>query len=108
LKDYPWPGNVRELKRVCEQLSLTSPLPMIREEEVRSLLRPSLKSAVATGTIDFHLGLSALLQNFEKTVLTQALLQFQKDIDRSAQALQVSRSNLYKKIKDYDIDLEKI
>ena len=29
LKVYAWPGNIRELKRVCEQLSLTSPLPSL-------------------------------------------------------------------------------
>ena len=112
LKNYSWPGNVRELKRVCEQLSLTAPLPMIRQEEVQSILRsvPGSLSAGSTSfcTQDLHLGLNALVGQFEKSVLLEALDHFEKDIERVSQVLQVSRSNLYKKIKDHQIDLEKI
>lgn len=105
LKKYNWPGNVRELKRVCEQLSLTSPLPFIREVDVMNWLRPT---ATPTGApsytaIDFAKGLNALVEEFEAHVIRTCLKQT-SDIEQTAKTLQVSRSNLYKKIKDYRIE----
>ncbi|MGZ3771369.1 MAG: sigma-54-dependent transcriptional regulator [Bdellovibrio sp.] len=106
LKKYNWPGNVRELKRVCEQLSLTAPLPFIRSEDM-AWLKPA---AVTTGTpsytaIDFNKGLNTLVEEFESHVIRTCLKQ-SKDIEVAAKSLKISRSNLYKKIKDYKIDEE--
>ncbi len=113
LKTYSWPGNVRELKRVCEQLSLITPLPLIRQQDVDGLLRPgnyglAAKSSSGIAAEDLHLGLNTLVERFEKTILIDALSKYEKDIERVSQVLQVSRSNLYKKIKDHHIELEKL
>lgn len=107
LKTYNWPGNVRELKRVCEQLSLTSPLPLIRKEDVQSWLKPSTTASVAgvTQNLDFNKGLNSLVEEFESYVIRSCLKQT-TDIEHAARVLQVSRSNLYKKIKDYQIEEE--
>jgi DNA-binding NtrC family response regulator len=108
LKKYNWPGNVRELKRVCEQLSLTSPLPFIRAEDVTSWLRPAAAgsdSAPSYTAIDFNKGLNPLVEEFEAHVIRTCLKQT-KDIEDAAKILQISRSNLYKKIKDYKIEEE--
>ncbi|MNL50061.1 DNA-binding transcriptional regulator DhaR [compost metagenome] len=96
---------MRELKRVCEQLSLVSPLPMIRDEDVSAWLKPA---ATATGApsytvIDFNKGLATLVEEFETHVIRSCLKQTQ-DVEAAASLLQVSRSNLYKKIKEYKID----
>lgn len=104
LRGYNWPGNVRELRRVCEQLCLLAPLPIIRAEDVRRVL-PSLAQS-ATGTleqVDLSLGLEQLLVRYEATVIRQALLK-NSDIDETAKILGISRSSLYKKIKDYNIE----
>lgn len=106
LKKYNWPGNVRELKRVCEQLSLTSPLPFIRGEDVSAWLKPSganHSGAPSYTVIDFNKGLNALVEEFESHVIRSCLKQT-KEIEEAAKVLQVSRSNLYKKIKDYNLD----
>ena len=105
LKKYNWPGNVRELKRVCEQLSLTSPLPFIREEDVLNWLKPAATppGAPSYTAIDFNKGLNLLVEEFEAHVIRTCLKQT-SDIESAAKVLQVSRSNLYKKIKDYNID----
>ncbi|MBV2169314.1 MAG: sigma-54 dependent transcriptional regulator [Bdellovibrio sp.] len=107
LKKYNWPGNVRELKRVCEQLSLTSPLPFIREEDVNNWLRPAATPAGAPSytSIDFNKGLNTLVEEFEAHAIRTCLKQTQ-DIEEAAKVLKVSRSNLYKKIKDYKIEEE--
>lgn len=108
LKKYNWPGNVRELKRVCEQLSLTSPLPFIRAEDVLGWLRPTAVSTEGIPSytaIDFNKGFNTLVEEFEAHVIRTCLKQT-KDIETAAKILQISRSNLYKKIKDYKIEEE--
>jgi DNA-binding NtrC family response regulator len=102
LKQYPWPGNVRELRRVCEQLSLTSPLPLIRREDVNTLLRPALNFS-SQESYDVTKGLSPLVEEFEARVIVQCL-KANSDIEKTADILKISRSSLYKKIKDYRID----
>lgn len=104
LKGYNWPGNVRELRRVCEQLCLVAPLPIIRAEDVRRVLPSMAQSAAGTlEPVDFSLGLEQLLARYEATVIRQALLK-NSDIDETAKTLGISRSSLYKKIKDYNIE----
>ena len=103
LREYAWPGNVRELKRVCEQLILTAPLPVLRREDVLQVIRPSAQSSGARpAAVDFNLGLSGLVNDFESQILQKAL-SMHNDIDEVARLLKISRSSLYKKIKDHGI-----
>lgn len=107
LANYNWPGNVRELKRLCEQLSLTSPLPLIRSDDVQPWLKviDQRQDPAHYQTIDLNRGLNQLVAEFEAHVVRTALKQT-KDIEEASVLLKVSRSNLYKKIKDYQIDEE--
>ncbi len=104
---YNWPGNVRELKRVCEQLSLTSPLPLIREEDVQAWVQSPRKVTKDSSyqALDLQRGLNSLVSEFEILVIRTAIKQ-SDDIEGAASLLKVSRSNLYKKIKDYNIEEE--
>jgi DNA-binding NtrC family response regulator len=101
LRSYSWPGNTRELKRICEQLSLTSPLPIIRAEDLSRWLGQQ-KVQVQAGALDLQQGLDTLVAGFEKIVVEQAL-QTTQDVDSAAHLLKISRSSIYKKIKDYSI-----
>lgn len=108
LNSYDWPGNVRELKRIVEQLCLISPLPIIRSSDVQSLLSMSSKmygksTALLNESVNLEQGLEIVLKAFEKKMIETALRQFHSDIDETAKFLKVSRSNLYKKIKDLKI-----
>lgn len=100
--DYSWPGNVRELKRVCEQLALVAPLPVIRAEDVQRLIRFQTQSGNIEN-LDYSAGLNALVEGFEGKVILSCLKKL-NDVDEAARVLQVSRSNLYKKIKDLNLD----
>jgi transcriptional regulator with PAS, ATPase and Fis domain len=102
LQEYHWPGNVRELKRVCEQLILIAPLPVLRREDVLAVIRPPAQGVSAAAVLDLSRGLSELVNEFEAQILQKALGQ-QNDIDEVARTLKISRSSLYKKIKDHDI-----
>jgi DNA-binding NtrC family response regulator len=124
LQNYNWPGNVRELKRVCEQLSLVTPLPIVRGIDVESLLKIPIDLAVSTNSsahssetsedrssdsshfnisAPIELGLNELVSRFEKQVIEIALKKH-KDISKVIEILQISRSSLYKKMKDPNIE----
>ena len=105
LKNYSWPGNVRELKRICEQLVLTSPLPMITTDDVRQILLRSNPAAIADFPLDRLASLDNFLAEQEKKII-QACLDKTKNIDQTCELLKVSKSNLYKKIKDHGLSYE--
>lgn len=108
LQKYSWPGNVRELKRVCEQLVLTSPLPIIRAEDVKKFLsftsenQPELMSEE---NVFQTMSLENFMNSQEKKFL-ELTLKKNKNIDQAAGSLKISKSNLYKKIKDHGIVYE--
>lgn len=102
MQEYNWPGNIRELKRVCEQLALVAPLPVIRSEDVLKIIAPKFQASSAID-LDFTDGLEKMLEQHEITIITNALKRW-NDIEEVTKVLKVSRSNLYKKIKDYNID----
>lgn len=104
MKNYNWPGNVRELKRCCEQLMVSSPLPIVRKEDVLAIISPnfSMDGGGRGENVDFSLGLQVLLQKYEARVIDTALKEY-SEIDDAAKALKISRSSLYKKMKDYNL-----
>ena len=96
---YSWPGNVRELKRVCEQLLVQAPLPLIRGEDVRYCLPLSpLSTSFGEDPKSPQKSLQDLIGGFEAEAI-KTCLQQTKSIEETSQILQVSRSNLYKKSK---------
>lgn len=106
LQEHHWPGNVRELKRVCEQLCLYSPLPFIRREDVLKVLPTTTAAPIgnaAAGNVDLEVGLNTLLGGYEAELIRMAL-QRKNDVDEAALLLKISRSSLYKKMKDYNIE----
>lgn len=104
LQSYDWPGNIRELKRVCEQLVLTSPLPVVRKEDVNHLLFKT-ETPESGETIKLDQSLEEFINAQEKKFIT-LLLKQNNNIDQACQSLQISKSSLYKKIKDYGIVYE--
>ncbi len=108
LQTHHWPGNVRELKRFCEQLSLYSPLPLVRGVDVAKLLPGTIDGPIggsaAPESVDLSRGLSDLLTDYEARLIRMGL-QSGREIEEVANLLKISRSSLYKKIKDFNIDI---
>lgn len=103
LKAHTWPGNTRELKRWAESIALYAPLPFIRKADVTMGLAAKIATEGSLPTLDLTRGMEFLLNEYESKVIQTALKQY-NDIDDAAKALQISRSSLYKKIKDFGID----
>ena len=96
---YKFPSNVRELKRVCEQVVLTSPLPFVRKEDLYFLIRSEDSLSKELDHLNFKDSLEIFLETQEKKYIENCL-KITKSIDNSCEILKISKSNLYKKIKD--------
>lgn len=111
LVTYHWPGNVRELIRVCEQLCLASPLPCIRKVDVAKIIGSQDREPQKSIKLELdpsqplNQGLTPLMNQFEKHLIEKVLFLAQ-DIEEAIKLLKISRSGLYKKMKDYGIVLE--
>lgn len=103
LKDYFWPGNVRQLKQFCEKLLRLAPLPVIRKEDILKLMKKKNSSSLhEKKEWDFSKGLNSLIKEHEAFLIHKCLREC-NDIDESAKVMKISRSSLYKKIKDHGI-----
>ena len=109
IKSYSWPGNVRELKNLIERLVIMSPGNTITRNQLPQAVSDKKKTLEKDqGTHNFS---AATFRNakeeFEKEFLIQKLEENEWNISRTAEAIEVERSNLHRKIKSYKIVLEK-
>jgi two-component system, NtrC family, nitrogen regulation response regulator NtrX len=97
LQTRPWPGNIRELRNAVERALILAPGKVVTAADVDRLLPPDL-------------GPKQSLENFkseaEKGFLVQKLREHDWNITETAKALQIPRSNLYKKIERYGLNRE--
>lgn len=106
LVEYPWPGNVRELENAIEYalaIGLTDELGL---ED----LPPELAQAhLGANTIDLKKALAVYmnetvpLAEIEKRYILSVLQQFGGNQVRTAAALGIDRSKLYRRLKQYGV-----
>jgi two-component system, NtrC family, nitrogen regulation response regulator NtrX len=101
LENYPWPGNVRELRNVMERLVIMTPQQRIDVFDLpESILNRTLPVALEQeGTAS----LQSARERFEREFILQKLMEFKGNVSRAAQALQIERSNLYRKMRQLGI-----
>jgi two-component system, NtrC family, nitrogen regulation response regulator NtrX len=102
----PWPGNVRELRNIIERLVIMTPGDQI---EAGHLPPSLLGSAGEPGTSaepaplhDFP-SLIEAREDFEKRYIWRKYEECGGNMSRTAEALQIERSNLYRKMKGYGL-----
>ncbi len=100
LRAYRWPGNVRELKNLIERLMILSPAEEIGPEDLQ------FRQADADST-PTDAPLKDAREDFERRYILAALRRHRGNVTRAAEALQVERSNLYRKLKSYGIAVER-
>jgi len=108
MQNYNWPGNVRELVNVIERAVVlcrdgritTSDLPekLFAGQENRTTVAASLGNA----------SLKAALTEPERQLIIHALESTGWNRQKTAKALGINRTTLYKKMKRYDIDFESV
>ena len=102
LRAYDWPGNVRELRNVMERLAILLPNETIEPVDIQLGARSTLPSEIAT-----DLTLKEARDAFEKHYILTRLKEFAGNVSRTADALGVERSNLYRKLHAYGIRVER-
>ncbi len=100
LKAHPWPGNVRELRNVLERLAIMVPGDTIAASDLEFLAGAMV---VVPGPTDDALPLYQARERFERDYIVAALVAERGNISRAAKALGVERSNLYKKMRAFEI-----
>ena len=102
LKAYSWPGNVRELRNVIERLAILLPADTIAPEDVQLGTGPE-----GPVEIPSNLPLREARDEFEKQYILARLREYAGNVSRTADALGVERSNLYRKLHAYGIRVER-
>lgn len=100
LTAYEWPGNVREIENAIEYAVSLEKGTMISP----ACLPPRVRRASTAG--DGRLTLKHQLEEFERRLLQQYLQKYGtggRGRDRLAEELGVSRSGLYKKLRQYGL-----
>jgi two-component system nitrogen regulation response regulator NtrX len=101
LENYSWPGNVRELRNIMERIVIMTYQPRIDIYDLpesilnRTLLTPLEQEAESS--------LQGARERFERDYIVQKLMEHKGSVSRAAQALQIERSNLYRKIRQLGI-----
>lgn len=116
---YEWPGNVRELRNFVERLIITSPdtelvisainnkFPIQNEDEYITSSPAELSTASDITTYyDEAFSLSSYMNNCEKSLLQDLLDQYKSPL-KVAQILKLDLSNVYRKIKKYNLNFTK-
>jgi two-component system nitrogen regulation response regulator NtrX len=101
LRSYRWPGNVRELRNVIERLMIMVPGETIALSDLAFLDSGAVAAAETAGTPP--LLLHEAREQFERAYILRALAAQNGNISRTADALGVERSNLYRKMKAFGI-----
>jgi len=115
LVTQPWPGNVRELRNTIERLVIMTPGDHIEMRHLPSslLTGPGLAGMAAAGVAagdgpappaaGAFASLADARDDFEKRYIWQKYRESGGNMSRTAEALQVERSNLYRKMKGFGL-----
>jgi two-component system response regulator AtoC len=92
---YAWPGNVRELKNAVERACILSRTAYLSPESFfGDALADSTRSAP-----EISQSLAAYLESTERDYIQSVLRQHSGQIARTAEALGISRKNLWERMK---------
>jgi two-component system nitrogen regulation response regulator NtrX len=101
LEGYPWPGNVRELRNIMERFIIMYPHGRIDVFDLpESILRRTILTSVEPDTAP---SLQDAREKFERGFILQKLAEHKGNVSRTAQALGIERSNLYRKLRQLGI-----
>ncbi len=96
LEVYDWPGNIRELRNVIERLVIMIPSTTVTPRNI------ILGEAARSDYFTFNT-LKEARESFEKDFIIKKLEENNWNISKTAEILDIERSNLHRKIKAYDI-----
>ena len=103
LRNYSWPGNVRELRNVIERVVIMVPGPMVTAGDLGFLATTGMRPYQSPVREPRPVRLQEARDRFERDYIVQALTAQRGNITRTAAALGMERSNLYRKMRSFGI-----
>ncbi len=110
LRQYSWPGNLKELKNVVERILIVTPGRVISADDVPNLSGdPSVGNSHHLAPEGSHnrSAIREAREDFEREFIIQKLEENDWNISRTAELIELERSNLHRKIKSYGIDVRR-
>ena len=99
LAKYPWPGNVRELENCIEHAVV---IENSKEITLKSVPKEILRRKEKAGTIEHPGGFR--LEETERLLIQRALCAFDGQKAKAAEALGISITTLWRKLKKLDLE----
>jgi two-component system, NtrC family, nitrogen regulation response regulator NtrX len=104
LCEYSWPGNIRELKNVIEHIIIMTLSDKVTGRDMPSSLWSGSKDLDSGGIDDyFSLDFRNARDRFEREYIIKKLKEFNGNISKTAENINVERSHLHKKMRQYEI-----
>jgi len=101
LMTYAWPGNVRELENVIERAVMLARGAVIHAEH---LFMPDAQRRVPSSSAGGGVGDLISLAELERMQILAILKRLQGNQKKAAGVLDISKSTLWRKLKEYGID----
>ena len=106
LKSLDWPGNVRELRNTIERLLILASGPEISARDVDRLAGARTADDTGLGNLTQCRTFEEFKDAAERAYLLGKLREFDWNVSETARAIEMPRSNLYKKIERYALTRE--
>ncbi len=108
LTHLEWPGNVRELRNTIERLLILSAGPRITGDDVARLVGRRDPEQAGLGSLLEVKNFEEFRRAAERAYLLAKLRDYDWNVSETARALDMPRSNLYKKIERYMLTRESV
>ena len=106
LSELDWPGNVRELRNTIERLVILATGSVINAADVERLVGRRVVEPAGLGNLVDCNTFEEFKAAAERAFLVAKLRAFDWNVSETARALDMPRSNLYKKIERYGLTRE--
>jgi len=105
LQAHAWPGNIRELRNLMERLAFLAPNDRIEPDDLQFTLSPD-RAGDDTLEPSFDFGLTDATQEFQREFITRAIKRVKGNMSDAAKLLGLHRSNLYRKMRQLEMEVE--
>lgn len=106
LSALDWPGNVRELRNTVERLLILAPESQISARDIDRLAGQRALDDAGLATLTQCRTFEEFKDAAERAFLLNKLREFDWNVSETARAVEMPRSNLYKKIERYSLSRE--
>ncbi|HVF41035.1 MAG TPA: sigma-54 dependent transcriptional regulator [Gemmatimonadaceae bacterium] len=106
LMSLDWPGNVRELRNTVERMLILASGPELTAKDVDRLAGGRIADDAGLGGLNACRTFEEFKEAAERAYLLGKLREFDWNVSETARAVEMPRSNLYKKIERYALTRE--